>query len=111
MSYCSIQRDHLKKNNFNTKSDQDIHQDASIKLHIFSKFSRGVACPLSGVQLLSLFLYEKNHFAFRIQPKYTLKRINLIMTCFPKKFPGAIYNPVANPGGGPGACPPPPRNA
>ena len=35
ISYCFIQRDHLKKNNlkkqnnFNTKSDQNIHQDAS----------------------------------------------------------------------------------
>ena len=29
ISYRSIQRDHLqKKNNFNTKSDQNIHQDA-----------------------------------------------------------------------------------
>ena len=29
ISYCSIQRDHFKKN-FNTKSDQNIHQDTSI---------------------------------------------------------------------------------
>ena len=29
ISYCSIQRDHFKKNNFNIKSDQNIHQDAS----------------------------------------------------------------------------------
>ena len=29
ISYYSIQRDHLKKKNFNTKSDQNIHQDAS----------------------------------------------------------------------------------
>ena len=29
-SYCSIQRDHFKKKIFNTKSDQNIHQDASI---------------------------------------------------------------------------------
>ena len=35
ISYCSIQRDHLKKNNFNTKSEQNIHQDALHKLHIF----------------------------------------------------------------------------
>ena len=33
-----------------------------IKLHIFSKFSRVVACPLACVQLISLFLYEKSHF-------------------------------------------------
>ena len=29
ISYCSIQRNHFKKNNFNTQSDQNIHQDAS----------------------------------------------------------------------------------
>ena len=28
ISYCSIQRDHFKKNNINAKSDQNIHQDA-----------------------------------------------------------------------------------
>ena len=33
-----------------------------IKLHIFSKFSRRVACPLACVQLISLFLFQKNHF-------------------------------------------------
>ena len=33
-----------------------------IKLHIFSKISCSVACPLSCVQLISLFLYEKTHF-------------------------------------------------
>ena len=33
-----------------------------IKLHTFSKFSRRVACPLACVQLIPLFLYEKNHF-------------------------------------------------
>ena len=58
ISYCSIQRDHFEKNNFNTKSEQNIHQDALHKLHIFLKNSRRVAC----VQLISLFLYEKNHF-------------------------------------------------
>ena len=29
ISYCSIQRDHFKKKNFNTKYEQNIHQDAS----------------------------------------------------------------------------------
>ena len=29
ISYCSIYTCHFKKNNFNTKSDQKIHQDAS----------------------------------------------------------------------------------
>ena len=29
ISYCSIQREYLKKNNLNTKSDKNIHQDAS----------------------------------------------------------------------------------
>ena len=60
ISYCSIQRDHFKKN-FDTKSDQNIHP-RRIKLHIFSKFFRRVACPIACVQLISLFLYEKNHF-------------------------------------------------
>ena len=64
ISYCSIQRNHLKKNNFNTKSEQNIHQDALHKLHIFKKISRRVACPLACVQLISLFLYEKNHFFY-----------------------------------------------
>ena len=61
ISYCFIQRDHLKKQHFNTKSDQNIHQDAS-NCTFFFKFSRMVACPLACVQLISLFLYEKNHF-------------------------------------------------
>ena len=54
----------LKKNNFNTKSDQNIHQDAS-NCTFFSKFSRRVACPLTCVQLISLFLYEKDHFSIQ----------------------------------------------
>ena len=29
ISYCSIYKDITLKNNFNTKSDQNIHQDAS----------------------------------------------------------------------------------
>ena len=58
ISYCSIQREHFEKNNFNTKSDQNIHQDTSNCI-FFSKFSRRVACPLTCVQLISLFLYEK----------------------------------------------------
>ena len=46
ISYCSIQRNHLKKNNFNTKSEQNIHQDALHKLHIFKKnFSQGSMPP------------------------------------------------------------------
>ena len=38
ISYCSIQREHLK-NNFNTKSDKNIHQDASNFFKIFSQGS------------------------------------------------------------------------
>ena len=38
ISYCSIQRDHLKK--INTKSDQNIHQDAS-NFTFFQKFLAG----------------------------------------------------------------------
>ena len=63
ISYCSIQRNHLKKN---TKSDQNIHQDAS-NCTFFQKFiahdllTISHPCPLACVQLISLFLYEKNH--------------------------------------------------
>ena len=39
ISHCSIQRDHLKKK-FNTKSDQNIHQDAS-NYTFFQKFIAG----------------------------------------------------------------------
>ena len=47
--------------------------------------SRRVACPLACVQLISLFLYERKIiFSFRMQSKYTLKRINCDM--FKKKF-------------------------
>ena len=65
-----------------------------IKWHIFSKFSRGVACPLACVQLISLFLYDRNHFSFRMQSKYTLKRINYAM--FSKNVPEAITNFIEN---------------
>ena len=40
ISYCSIQRGHFKKNNFNTKSKQNIHQDAS-NCTFFQKFLAG----------------------------------------------------------------------
>ena len=30
--------------------------------HFLKTISRGVACPLALVQLISLFLYENNHF-------------------------------------------------
>ena len=46
ISYCSMQRDHFKRNNFNTKSDQNIHQDAS-NCTFFKKNSGRVACPLA----------------------------------------------------------------
>ena len=46
ISYCSMQRDHFKRNNFNTKSDQNIHQDAS-NCTFFKKISGRVACPLA----------------------------------------------------------------
>ena len=38
--YCSIQRDHFKNNNFNTKSNQMIHQDAS-NCTVFQNFLAG----------------------------------------------------------------------
>ena len=62
ISYCPIQRYHLKKTK--TFLIQKLIKISSrrIKLHIFSKFFRRVACPLACVQLISLFLFEKNHF-------------------------------------------------
>ena len=85
---------HLKKNNFNTKSDQNIHQDVSNCNFFFN--SRRVACPLACVQLISLFLYERKIiFSFRMQSKYTLKRINYDMFS-QKKIPGAITNLITN---------------
>ena len=42
ISYCSIQRYHIKKK-FNTKSDQNIHQDSS-NCTFFKKILVG-ACP------------------------------------------------------------------
>ena len=80
ISYCSIQRDHFKKTTLILNL---------IKI-FFSNFSRKVACPLECVQLISLFLYEKNHFfSFRMQSKYTLKRINYDM--FSQKISGSYY--------------------
>ena len=40
ITYCSIQRDHFKKKNLNTKSDQNIHQNAS-NCTFFQKFPAG----------------------------------------------------------------------
>ena len=60
ISYCSIQRDHVKKTFLIQnliKRFTKTHQIA-----FFSKFSRMVACPLACVQLISFFLYEKNYF-------------------------------------------------
>ena len=77
-----------KTNNFNTKSDQNIHQDVSNCT--FKKNYRRAACPLACVQLISLFLYERKIiFSFRMQSKYRLKRINYDM--FSKKNSGS-YN-------------------
>ena len=56
---------------------------------MIEQFSCRVACPLACGQLISLLLYEKKKKnLFRMQSKYTLKRINY--DCFPKKFPEAI---------------------
>ena len=44
ISYCSIQRDHLKKKKFNTKSEQNIHQEIAHFLKnctFFLKFLAG----------------------------------------------------------------------
>ena len=78
ISYCSIQRDHLKK--FNAKSDQNIHQDVpNCTFFLFFIFFCWGAWPLACVQLISLFLYENSQFLFRMLSKYTLKRINYKM--------------------------------
>ena len=58
ISYCSIQRDYFKKN-VNTKSEQNFTKTHQIA-HFFQFFFRRVPCPLACVQLISLFLYEKN---------------------------------------------------
>ena len=74
ISSCSIQRDHFKKTiliqnliKIFTKTHQIAH---------FIKISRRVAYPLASVQLISLFLYEKNHFfdqnAIKIYTKMTI---------------------------------------
>ena len=45
ISYCSIERYHLKKTNiFNTKSDQNIHQDTP-NCTFFHKFLAGLHAP------------------------------------------------------------------
>ena len=36
ISCCSIQRDYSKKNNFNKKSDQIIHKDASRRINFLA---------------------------------------------------------------------------
>ena len=88
--YCSIQRDHFKK----TILIQNLikiftrtHQIA----HFFKNFSQLGSMPLAiaCVQLISLFLYERTIFSFRMQSKYTLKCINYDM--FSQKISGS-YN-------------------
>ena len=86
--YCSIQRDHVLKINLNTKSDQNIHQDAPNC--IFFKTFLGGACPLACVQLVSLFLCENSYFSFRMLSKYKLKRI--IYNMFSKTFSWGCCN-------------------
>ena len=92
ISYCPIQRDHFKKE-FLIQNLIKIFTKTHQITHVF-KFSCRVACPLACVQLISLFLHEKNYFSFRMPSKYTLKRINYDM--FFQKIPGAITNLIAN---------------
>ena len=77
-SYCSILRDHFIKNNFNAKSDQNIHHDPP-NCTFFLNFLAGEHGPLHSFRMLS---------------KYTLKCINYEM--FPKNVPRAITNLIAN---------------
>ena len=39
--------------------------------HFFKNFSQGIACPLTCVQQISLFLYEKNHQIRAIRALFT----------------------------------------
>ena len=83
ISYCSIYTCHFKKKILIQnliKRFTKTHQIAHLK-----KNSRRVACSLAYVKLISLFLYKKNIFSFRMQSQYTPKRINYDMFS-PKKF-------------------------
>ena len=59
ISYSSIQR-HLFKNTILIQNLIKIFTKTHQIAH-YSKFSRRVACSLGFAQLISLFLYEKNH--------------------------------------------------
>ena len=61
ISYSSIQRDHFKNTILIQNLIKIFHQDAS-NCTFFQNFLAGVACSLAFAQLISLFLYEKNHF-------------------------------------------------
>ena len=62
ISYCSIQRDHLKKTILIQNLNKIFTKTHCTNCTFFKKNSRRVACPLACVQLISLFLYEKKHF-------------------------------------------------
>ena len=88
ISHCSIQRYHIKKSILiqnQIKIFTKTHQIA----HFFKIFSQGSMPPSICVQLISLFLFKKKTFSFRMQSRYTLKRINYDM--FSKKVSGS-YN-------------------
>ena len=62
ISYCSIQKDHLQKKTILIQNLIKIFTRTHKIAHFFKNFSQGIACPLTCVQQISLFLYEKNHF-------------------------------------------------
>ena len=60
MSYCSIQRDQFKKKTLIQNLIKIFTKTHQIT-YFFKNLSQG-SMPLACVQLISLFLYEKNHF-------------------------------------------------
>ena len=83
----------LKKNNFNTKWDQNIHQDTS-NCTFFKNFSRSSMALCMCAADIIISIRKEPFFSFRMQSKYTLNPINYDM--FSKNFPGAITNLIEN---------------
>ena len=81
ISYCSIQRDHIKKELIQNliKIFTKTHQIA----HFFKNFSQVSMPPIACVQLISLFLYKKNHVFIQNAIKIYTKTLTSIavVTC------------------------------
>ena len=76
ISYCSIQRDHFKK----TISMQNL-------IKIFKIFPQG-NMPRHSMCAADIIISIWKEPFFHLECNQNIK----IMTCFPKKLPGAIYN-------------------